>query len=76
MALLTPARREKRKRDAAIYREWQKLSADPKNQATAIYRKLAEKHGCATSTVIFAIRRHESLITDQTYYGDDESRAE
>lgn len=69
--LITPKRRKREERNAAIFAEWQSLSADPANDKEGVRAVLMEKHGLCRSTVIDICNKME-----KRYYGDDDSRAE
>lgn len=69
--LITPKRRKREERNAAIFAEWQRLSADPANDKEGVRAVLMEKHGLCRSTVIDICNKME-----KRYYGDDDSRAE
>lgn len=76
MILETEYRRNMRKRDAAIVREWKKLSADPKNTSPILIREyIAKKYGLHSQSSVFRILQREGAIT-RPYYGDDDGRAE
>lgn len=75
MILETEYKRNKRQRDAAIARDWKKLSANPKNSPILIRVHLAKKYGLHDQSSVFRVLQQQGAIT-RPYYGDDDGRAE
>lgn len=54
---ISPARREKMERDAAIYKEFVRLMAEPDASATEVTKYLMEKYNIHSPSTVWEIRR-------------------
>lgn len=62
MALKTEYAREKEKRDKDIYREWMRLTADPRNSRTLISERLMAKHEIYAKSTFYRIIKEQTAI--------------
>ena len=51
----TPLQEKRRRRNAAIAREWAELTADPAQNRTAVIEHLMKKHGLYTRGSVYSI---------------------
>lgn len=81
MTLKTNYQKQIEARNAAIYKEYKRLSANPDNSKLMIAQRLMEKHNIHSRSTIWTICKKEEAKANtdtnaKAYYGDDESRAE
>ena len=66
MTLKTENQKKQEATDAAIYRDWLKLTANPENSRTVVTERLMKKYGKCSSTIWKARNRAEARLKAQT----------
>lgn len=67
MTLKTECQKRLEARDAAVYKDWLELSANPENSKTAISKHLMKKYGVYSRSTIWAMcKRAEARLKAQT----------
>lgn len=66
MTFKTEHAKKKEARDAAVYKEWQELTANPENSKTAVSEHLMKKYGVYSRATIWQMcRRAEARLKAQ-----------
>lgn len=65
MTLKTENQKKQEATDAAIYRDWLKLTANPENSRTVAAERLMKKYGKCRSTIWKACTRAEARLKAQ-----------
>lgn len=65
MTLKTENQKKQEATDAAIYRDWLKLTANPENSRTVVTERLMKKYGKCSSTIWKARNRAEARLKAQ-----------